>query len=314
MVKTQVLYYIHMDDNERRRLRAEEYKKIMDEERKRAYDTGERQEIKRQERERSLEGLGVWDTGEDPYEEDYTQRLEELWEQGDEAEQRIPTYNKREGQPKWQADFTDYDYYHFLLTAQRRVNGDEITKTLGNIEDRILAAQHQGMLPEEGAPTYIARDDFIDVPNSHLLGARIKALEGIPKKYGRKKGKGHALKYRNTVFEQREAGSILPEEGEASVFSVMTKFPDAIVRVRASQHGRFAVDVDFKKPRGEEEIPGYKSGFLPAERLTRDEVNVLAHGAIEVGFYNLYGDPEKSPYPWENQLPPSAPEPPTRFQ
>lgn len=251
---------------------------------------------------------GVWDRGKDEDRQD----LEGIWDTGEEFKDFLQQDGKRK--PRWQKDFTEYDYYQFLLLAKQRVNKEELDITLGNIQDRLLAAQHENVLPAPDAPTYVARDEFINVPQADLLVGRINAVRGMVEKHGRKKDDTHVLKYRTTIFESMDEKDLAGNGEEKPVFSVTTKFPDAMVGIKMLNNQKFAVNVDFKQQKGEEEIPGYRSGFLPADRLTREEVQVLARSAIEVGFYNIYGDPNLSPYPWENELPEKPPEPPPSTQ
>ncbi len=219
----------------------------------------------------------------------------------------FPADKKAPNRPSWQKEFTQSDYDHFLAIAQQRVNKEALDTTLGNVQDRLTAADYVGVLPEEGAPTFVAREEFIDVPHASLLIARVNALSYMTERFGRKaKGSSeHVLKYRIAEFETNTAREIVPTQ---VVFSASTELPEATIGVRMTQDNRFSVNVDFaKEPFEEVTPPSYHSGLLPVERLTSEEIHVLARAALEVGFYNMFGDPSKSPYPWEN--PPS----PTQF-
>lgn len=203
--------------------------------------------------------------------------------------------------PRWQKDFESSDYNQFLLIANQRTDKEALNKTLGNIQERLLNAELQGMLPPEERPTNIARNDFIEVPNANLLIGRVNALRGVAMEYGRRQKGNRTLKYRIAQFESKDIPlDVSGQNDKGVIFSTVTKFPDSMIGVRMTGDHKFSVNVDFKKKPYEQQTPDYRSGFLPTERLTSEEIRVLAQHALEVGFYTMMGDPSKSPYPWDN--------------
>jgi hypothetical protein len=203
--------------------------------------------------------------------------------------------------PRWQKGLTEDDYKQVLKIVSERTDKNELDKAMNNIAFRLEGAEMGGVLPPEGWPTFVARGEFIDIKEGELyLHGRINALRGVASKYGKASGNKQILKYRNSTFENIKDEESL--DNTDIVFTTTTKFEQGIVSVKMTKEGKFSVNVDFPQGKWEENTPTYNSGFLPAKNLTEEEVNVLARHSIEVGYYNIYGDPTKSPYPWE--LPP----------
>lgn len=251
---------------------------------------------------------GVWDRGEDenPYHEEYLASLEGVWDTGDEETIDPPPGQKK--RPRWQKQFAEHDYQHFLLTAQSRTDYEKLQKTLAEIKSRLLVASQVDVIPPKNRPTNVARSEFIDVPHASLLTARVNAIQGIVNHYGVEREDGHYLKYRKVEFESLDRKNRESKDNDAVAFSARTDFEEATIRLRETNDHRFSVRVHFRKDPGEEPVT-YESGFVPTQNLTQEEVGILARHALEVGFFNLYSDPEKSPYPWE--LPQADP---TQFQ
>lgn len=205
--------------------------------------------------------------------------------------------------PKWHETFDQSDYAHFLEVAQERIDPIKLQTTLGNIQDRLSDAEAVGFLPPEERPTNIARGEFIEVPGAKFMIGRVGALSSMTERHGKKRGNSHVLKHRVVNFKVVDHDNIGQVDDDTEVFSADTRMPNGtIIRVRMLKDHRFSVSVDFKRERYEEPIPSYKSGYLTTDRLTREEVDVLARSALEIGFYNIYGDPNQSPYPWEVKL------------
>jgi hypothetical protein len=216
-----------------------------------------------------------------------------------ESEKTPPKTRRR--QRRWQKDFNESDYQYFLRLAQQRTDVDMLKRTLDNIQGRLRGAEMANVLPQEGEPTKVARDDFTGVEGANSYIGRIYALRSIATLYGKKDNDIYRLKYRKTTFESK----VETEDEKLSnvvVFSVKTEFPFATIGLKMTGNENYSVQVIYPKEAWEDEYPSYQSGFLPADSLTHDELLVLAQHAVEVGFYNIYGDPSKSPYPWENQL------------
>lgn len=201
--------------------------------------------------------------------------------------------------PRWQKEFSENDYNHFLKIAKERTDKNELDRTINNIAFRIEGAEMTGVLPPEGLPTHVARGEYIEVPfaNDYLLG-RITTIQQVIIKYGKKVGNEYILKYRKTEFKTNNNKEISGDKN-AEVFSVTTKFKEGNISVKMRGDKKFAVNIDFPQGFLNDQTPPYNSGYLSPSNLTDEEVNVLARHAIEVGFYNIYGNPSESPYPWE---------------
>jgi len=197
--------------------------------------------------------------------------------------------------PPWQKEFDQTDHNHFLKLAQERTNRDLLYSTLDNIAFRLEGAELGNTLPSEEHPTFIARSEFINVAHAfpHVLG-RINALRELTSQYGKMTEGKNVLKQRVARLEQTEG-----ENEDDIVFSSSVEFKKARVTVKMQKNQKAAVEIDYPPDFFEGQTPSYRSGFLEAENLTNEEVEVLMRNNLEVSFYNLYGDPNKSSYPWE---------------